>query len=93
MTISHTKIKTNLTYQDMKVLYPLLVLSFPLMNGLFNNNTDSINTSICQCTCHNPYLEHTTGDNLCASARSYVDYHKILKIFDRNKILVLIILQ
>ena len=75
----------------MKVLY-YLVLFFPLMNALFNYNTDSINTSACQCTCHNPYLGKT-GDNLSASARSIVDYHKILKIFDRNKILVLIILQ
>ena len=70
----------------MKELY-IFVLSFPLMKSLFNNNTDSINTSICQCTCHNPYLEHTTGDNLCASARSYVDCHTVLKngIFDGPK--------
>ena len=65
----------------MKVLYLLLVLTLPLINGLFNNNTDAINSS----TCHNPYLGET-GDNW--SARSYVDYHnKILKIFDRNKII------
>ena len=69
----------------MKVLYLLLVLTLPLINGLFNNNTDSINSSTCQCTCHNPYLGET-GDNW--SARSYFDYHnKILKIFDRNKII------
>ena len=61
----------------MKVLYLLLVLTMPLMNGLFNNNTDSINSSTitCQCTCHNPYLGET-GDNF--SARSYVDCDKNL---------------
>lgn len=57
-------------YEEMKVLLYLLVLSFPLINSLFNNKTDSISTSTCQCTCHNPYLGET-GDNF--SARSYVD--------------------
>ena len=66
----------------MKVLY-YLVLFFPLMNALFNNNTDSINTSACQCTCHNPYLGKT-GDTL--SARSFVelDCHEIFNILYRN---------
>ena len=62
----------------MKELY-ILVLSFPLMNSLFNNNTESINTNTCQCTCHNPYLG-VPGDNL--SARSHIDSHKIFKILD-----------
>ena len=43
----------------------ILVLSFPLMKSLFNNTTDSINTSSCQCTCHIPYLG-VPGDNLSA---------------------------
>ena len=58
----------------MKVLFLLVLPFFPLMNGLFNNNTDSINTSTCQCMCHNPYLGET-GDTF--SARSFNDCHKI----------------
>ena len=41
----------------MKVLY-ILVLSLPLMNALFNNNTGT-----CQCVCQKQNLGDT-GDNL-----------------------------
>ena len=66
----------------MKVLY-LIVLSFPLMNGLFNNITDSMNTSTCQCTCHNPYLGEK-GDNLSAS----IYFKKSLNYLIETKYLV-----
>ena len=74
----------------MKVLYLLLVLTMPLMNGLFNNNTDSINSSTCQCTCHNPYLGET-GDNW--SARSYVDYHTLLNCISAFRYMYRVFIQ
>ena len=40
----------------MNILYLVLILPFPLLNGLFSN------TSKCLCTCQNPYLGEP-GDN------------------------------
>ena len=40
----------------MNILYLVLILPFPLLNGLFNNK------STCLCTCQNPYLGEP-GDN------------------------------
>ena len=51
----------------MKVLY-ILVLSLPLMNALFNNNTGT-----CQCVCQNPNLGDT-GDNLSDIVKKSLKY-------------------
>ena len=51
----------------MKVLY-ILVLSLPLMNALFNNNT-----GICQCVCQNPNLGDT-GNNLSDIVKNSLQY-------------------
>ena len=61
----------------MKILY-ILVLSFPLINALVNNNTDT-----CQCTCQKPYLGDAgdLSDIVKKSLKYLIETKYIVKFF------------